>query len=152
MNKRPDFGIIDFDKIRKKKKRELTDLEKQEIHEAFKLFDTDNDDKINYNELKVALRALGFEVKKPDVQKLMADYDEENTGKITVESFNEIGILLLPSYIIKFYLNYYIAKGMILDRDPQEDMRRAFRLFSEESSGQISFRTLRKIAKYTLIF
>lgn len=53
MNKRADFGLLDFDKIRKKKKRELTDLEKQEINEAFKLFDTDNDERIDYHELKV---------------------------------------------------------------------------------------------------
>jgi Ca2+-binding EF-hand superfamily protein len=99
MNKRPDFGIIDFDKIRKRKKRDLTELEKQEIHEAFKLFDTDNDDKIDYHELKVALRALGFDIKKPDVQKVMADYDVENTGKLTIEDFNEIGIILKADYI-----------------------------------------------------
>jgi centrin-3 len=90
MNKRPDFGLIDLEKFRKRKKRELTDLEKQEIQEAFKLFDTDNDEKIDYHELKVALRALGFDVKKTDLQKVMADYDVENTGKITVEDFNEI--------------------------------------------------------------
>lgn len=53
MNKRPDFGLIDFDKIKKKKKRELTELEKQEVQEAFRLFDTDNDNKIDYHELKV---------------------------------------------------------------------------------------------------
>ena len=91
MNKRPDFGLIDLEKVRKRKKRDLTDLEKQEIQEAFKLFDTDNDEKIDYHELKVALRALGFDVKKADLQKVMADYDVENTGKITVEDFNEIG-------------------------------------------------------------
>ena len=90
MNKRPDFGLIDLEKVRKRKKRELTDLEKQEIQEAFKLFDTDNDEKIDYHELKVALRALGFDVKKADLQKVMADYDVESTGKITIEDFNEI--------------------------------------------------------------
>ena len=52
MNKRPDFALIDLDKVRKKKKRELTDLEKQEIEEAFKLFDTDNDEQLDYHELK----------------------------------------------------------------------------------------------------
>jgi centrin-3 len=93
MNKRPDFGLIDLEKVRKRKKRELTDLERQEIKEAFKLFDTDNDEKIDYHELKVALRALGFEVKKNDLQKVMADYDVENTGKITMEDFYEICML-----------------------------------------------------------
>ena len=53
MNKRPDFSLVDFEKLRRKKKRELTDLEKQEVTEAFKLFDTDNDDKLDYHELKV---------------------------------------------------------------------------------------------------
>ena len=40
MNKRPDFSLIEIDKMRKRKRRELSDLENQEIHEAFKLFDT----------------------------------------------------------------------------------------------------------------
>ena len=53
MNKRPDFSLIDLEKVRKRKKRELSDLEKQEIVEAFKLFDSDNDEKIDYHELKV---------------------------------------------------------------------------------------------------
>ncbi len=91
MNKRPDFSIIDIDKARRRKRRELSDLEKQEMLEAFKLFDTDNDEKLDYHELKVALRALGFEMKKVDLQKLMADYDVENTGKITLEDYTEIG-------------------------------------------------------------
>ena len=90
MNKRPDFGLIDLEKVRKRKKRELSDLEKQEILEAFNLFDTDNDEKLDYHELKVALRALGFDVKKSDLQKLMADYDVEDSGKIGVADFNEI--------------------------------------------------------------
>jgi centrin-3 len=90
MNKRPDFNLIEIDKMRKRKRRELSDLENQEIHEAFKLFDTDNDDKIDYHELKVALRALGFDLKKNDVQKLMTDYDMENIGKISLADFIEI--------------------------------------------------------------
>ena len=41
-----------------------------------------------------------------------------------------------------------LAKGFILDRDPQEELKKAFKLFSEDSSNKISFRTLRKIAKW----
>ncbi len=129
MNKRPDFGLIDLEKARKRKKRELSELEKQEIQEAFNLFDTDNDLKIDYHELKVALRALGFDVKKADLQKLMTDYDTEDTGKVTLDDFNEI------------------SKRMIQDRDPQEDLQRAFKLFADDSSSKINFRNLRKISK-----
>ena len=39
----------------KRKRQELTDEQKQEISEAFNLFDTDKDGKIGYHELKVRL-------------------------------------------------------------------------------------------------
>lgn len=45
------------------------------------------------------MRALGFDVKKADVLKILKDYDQESTGKITFEDFNEVGmylIVLLP--------------------------------------------------------
>lgn len=40
---------------------------------------------------QVAMRALGFEVKKVDVLKILKDYDREGNGKITFEDFNEVG-------------------------------------------------------------
>lgn len=36
------------------------------------------------------MRALGFEVKKADVLKIMKDYDRETTGKISFDDFNEV--------------------------------------------------------------
>lgn len=39
---------------------------------------------------QVAMRALGFEVKKADVLKVMRDYDREETGKITFDDFKEV--------------------------------------------------------------
>ena len=53
LNKRPDFSLLELEKLKKKKRRDLTDLERQEIQEAFRLFDTDNDNRIDYHELKV---------------------------------------------------------------------------------------------------
>uniref|UniRef100_A0A2K6EM60 Centrin 3 n=1 Tax=Propithecus coquereli TaxID=379532 RepID=A0A2K6EM60_PROCO len=80
------------DKTKRKKRRELTEEQKQEIKDAFELFDTDKDEAIDYHELKVAMRALGFDVKKADVLKILKDYDREATGKITFEDFNEVGV------------------------------------------------------------
>ena len=40
--------------------------------------------------MKVAIRALGFEVKKADVLKIMKDYDREGKGKITFKDFSEV--------------------------------------------------------------
>lgn len=50
---------------------------------------------------QVAMRALGFEVKKVDVLKILKDYDREGNGKITFEDFNEVGEFFLHSRQLK---------------------------------------------------
>ncbi|KAJ8286704.1 hypothetical protein GJAV_G00042290 [Gymnothorax javanicus] len=117
------------DKTKRKKRRELTEEQKQEVKEAFELFDTDKDREIDYHELKVAMRALGFDVKKADVLKILKDYDREGTGKITFEDFSEV------------------VTDRILDRDPREEMLKAFKLFDDDDSGKISLRNLRRVAR-----
>ncbi|XP_018414735.1 PREDICTED: centrin-3 [Nanorana parkeri] len=123
---RTDLAV---DKTKKKKKRELTEEQKQEIKDAFDLFDTDKDKSIDYHELKVAMRALGFDVKKADVLKILKDYDSEATGKISFDDFNEV------------------VTDLILDRDPQEEMLKAFKLFDDDDSGKINLRNLRRVAR-----
>uniref|UniRef100_A0A672R391 Centrin-3 n=1 Tax=Sinocyclocheilus grahami TaxID=75366 RepID=A0A672R391_SINGR len=117
------------DKSKRKKRRELTEEQKDEIKEAFELFDTDKDKEIDYHELKVAMRALGFEVKKVDVLKILKDYDGEGTGKITFEDFKEV------------------VTDMILERDPKEEVLKAFKLFDDDETGKISLRNLRRVAR-----
>ncbi|QRW09216.1 cell division control protein 31 [Ceratobasidium sp. AG-Ba] len=63
-------------KRRPQTRPELSDEQKQEIREAFELFDTDKDGAIDYHELKVAMRALGFEMKKAEVLKILRDHDK----------------------------------------------------------------------------
>jgi hypothetical protein len=46
---------------------------------------------------QVALRALGFDIHKTEVQKLMRDYDRQGKNKITYHDFHEIG-----KYLIEF--------------------------------------------------
>ncbi|KAK3754447.1 hypothetical protein QZH41_009229, partial [Actinostola sp. cb2023] len=75
------------------------------------------------------MRALGFEVKKADVLKIMKDYDRESTGKISCDDFNEV------------------MTDWMLDRDPQEEIFKAFRLFDDDDSGKISIRNLRRVAR-----
>ena len=38
------------------------------------------------------MRAMGFEVKKVDILKILKDYDREGNGKITFDDFNEVGM------------------------------------------------------------
>ncbi|XP_068430375.1 centrin-3 [Clinocottus analis] len=117
------------DKSKRKKRKELTEDQKHEIKEAFELFDTDKDKQIDYHELKVAMRALGFEVKKVDVLKILKDYDREGSGKISFEDFNEV------------------VSERVLARDPQEEILKAFKLFDDDETGTIGLRNLRRVAR-----
>ena len=69
---------------------ELTEEQRQEIKEAFELFDTDKDGCVDYHELKVAMRALGFDLKKAEVLKLLRDHDKGNTGLMDIHDFETI--------------------------------------------------------------
>jgi centrin-3 len=85
MFKKPDFlgsnkNTANANMPNKRRRQELTDEQKQEIKEAFDLFDTDKTGTIDYHELKVAMRALGFDVKKQEVHGLMREYDREGAG------------------------------------------------------------------------
>ena len=58
-----------------------------EIKEAFNLFDTDQSGSIDYRELKAAMKALGFDVKKDELKKMIADVDADGSGNIEFPEF-----------------------------------------------------------------
>ncbi|KAF6090181.1 centrin 2 [Phyllostomus discolor] len=68
-------------------KPELTAEQVQEIRQAFDLFDTDATGTIDVKELKVAMRALGFEPKKEEIKKMITEIDKEGTGKMNFNDF-----------------------------------------------------------------
>lgn len=76
--------------LRRKPKFELSEEQRQEIKEAFDLFDTDKNGAIDTHELKVAMRALGFEVKKDEVMKIMHEYDQDEKGLVRFNDFVEL--------------------------------------------------------------
>jgi centrin-3 len=114
---------------KRKQRQELSEEQKQEIKEAFDLFDTDKTGTIDYHELKVAMRALGFDVKKQEVLHLMKEYDREGSGQIEYHDFLEI------------------MTHKISERDPVEEILKAFKLFDEDNTGRITLRNLRRVAR-----
>jgi len=112
-----------------KKQKELTEEQKQEIKEAFDLFDTDGSGSIDSKELKVAMRALGFEPKKEEIQKMISDVDDDGSGTIEYEEFLKM------------------MTHKILNRDPKDEILKAFRLFDDDETGKISFKNLKRVAK-----
>jgi len=110
-------------------KTELTEEQKQEIREAFDLFDTDGSGTIDAKELKVAMRALGFEPKKEEIKKMIADIDKDGSGTIDFDEF----------------LQMMTAK--MSEKDSREEILKAFRLFDDDETGKISFKNLKRVAK-----
>lgn len=80
---------------RRHARQDLSDEQKQEIKEAFELFDTDKDGCVDYHELKVAMRALGFDLKKAEVLKILRDHDKTQHGLMDFEDFAKISELWL---------------------------------------------------------
>ena len=79
---------------------ELSDEQKQEIKEAFELFDTDKDGSVDYHELKVAMRALGFDLKKAEVLKILRDHDKTGHGLLEFEDFIKISMCISHASIV----------------------------------------------------
>ncbi|KAJ3220856.1 hypothetical protein HK099_003947 [Clydaea vesicula] len=107
---------------------ELTPEQKQEIREAFDLFDTDGSGTIDIKELKVAMRALGFEPKKEEIKKMISDIDK-GTGTMDFNEFLELMSLKMS------------------ERDSKEEIFKAFKLFDDDETGKISFKNLKRVAK-----
>merc|ERR1712244_199031 len=49
--------------------------------------DTDGSGSIDSKELKVAMRAFGFEAKKEEIQKMISDVDDDGSGTMGYEEF-----------------------------------------------------------------
>ncbi len=73
-------------------KDELSEDQKQEIKDAFDLFDTSGSGTIEQKELKVALRALGFDPSKEDLRNMIAAHDKDKSGRTDFAEFLDIMI------------------------------------------------------------
>ena len=113
----------------RKARNELTEEQKQEIKEAFDLFDTDGSGNIDQKELKVAMRALGFEPKTAEIKKMIQDVDKDGSGVIDYNEFCDM------------------MTAKMAERDPKEEMAKAFRLFDDDNTNKISFKNLKRVAK-----
>ncbi len=73
--------------------------QRSELKEAFEIFDTERTGRIDLGQLKAILRALGFEVKKADVQKLAREYDASGSGEIEFDDYMDLSELSSDSEV-----------------------------------------------------
>jgi centrin-1 len=83
---------------------------------------------IDAKELKVAMRALGFEPSTEEVRKLISQVDKDGSGTV---NFNEFLAIMTTK---------------MGERDSREEIIKAFRLFDDDETGKISFRNLKRVA------
>ena len=108
--------------------KSLNEREQAELKEAFDLFDHEKSGKLNIHELKVLMRALGFQVKKRDVVKCIHDIEPTNEGHVDFALYAQI---MAEKYSL---------------RDPEEEILKAFQLFDHDGSGKISLKNMRHVA------
>lgn len=122
----------------------------------FTLFDLDRDRHLDYHELRVALRALGFPLERPDLLALLTTYGvtrqppqqaQVHSGRNT----NNAAAAALPvhpsSMLMPLSAFQTVTARKILERDPREEILRAFTLFDEGGKGYIDLDDLRRVAR-----
>ena len=110
-------------KNEKKIRNELTDEQKREIQDAFEPFIETG---IEPNELRLAMKALGFDPKNEDVQRITQQVDKKGRTPITYEDF----------------LDIMIEKP---NDNPEAEMKKAFKILCEENHNKITLKSLKKI-------
>lgn len=125
-------------KARSQYRQELTTEQTDDLKEAFKLFDTNMNNYITLQDLRVALRALGFEPAKQEIKRLISkltnnaqsrDQDKDKEGMVTIDENDFIDIMTTK----------------MSERDSDEQLQKAFILFSQEKD-HITFEDLEQIA------
>merc|ERR1711998_187628 len=99
-----------------------------ECREAFDLFDTDASGSIDIKELKVAMRALGFEVRSDEVKKMVEDLDRDGDGTVDFDEF------------------LAMMSGKMGGKDAREQLLEGFAMYDEDETGRISLGNLQRVA------
>mmetsp|Transcript_9777 Transcript_9777/g.32739 ORF Transcript_9777/g.32739 Transcript_9777/m.32739 type:complete len:291 (-) Transcript_9777:133-1005(-) len=105
----------------------VTEEQMQEIREAFELFDADGSGKVDVRELKIAMRALGFNVKKAEVREMVAELGKDEHDTVDYDEFVKL------------------MSRKMATRDTREEILKVFQLFDDDRSGRISFANLKRV-------
>ena len=113
----------------KKQKKGLSDVQKHDLDGEFKLFDKDGSGNIDFYELRDTMRALGIQLTKDQVKVMMSEIDQDNNGFIDQDEFR----LLMTQ--------------KLAERDQEDELRKAFRVYDQDDTGLIELYDLRTVAE-----
>lgn len=108
---------------------DLTEDQKKDITEAFRVLDMEGSNTITPNDLKVALRALGYEPNKEMIRRLVAEMDRGGvSNNLVLSEFLEI------------------MRQKFFAEDIEEELQLAFPLFTDGKSDYITLEDLKNVA------
>ncbi|RNF05539.1 centrin [Trypanosoma rangeli] len=108
---------------------DLSESQRAEIAEAFRILDVDGTETITPNDLKVVLRALGYEPQKDAIKELVAEMDKSGVSSN----------LILPEFEA-------IMKGKFFAEDSEEVLL-SFPHFTKGNSDYITLDDLKRVAE-----
>ena len=110
----------------------LSNEEIEEIRQAFELFDSNGEGKLDPKELISSMKALNYDKENPTMYNLLADLETFNSKKNERITFDE-------------YVTAINAK--LRDSESKEGVRRIFDMFIDDpNSDTININSLRKVA------
>jgi calmodulin len=112
-----------------KKTNQYDDSERMKgIQEMFKLFDKNGDGTISAQELSSLLVAIGRQPNQEEIQKFLAEADQDGNGEIDLNEFLS-----------------FIEKEEKVPRTKQEEIIDAFRVFDTDGNGYVTYDEFRTI-------
>ena len=106
----------------------LTDDHVAELKDAFDLFDKDKDGRITTGELGTVMRSLGQDPTDTELRDMVNEIDIDGNGTIEFSEFVAM-----------------MANKLKDGRDPDEDLKEAFKVFDKDNNGFISQSELRLV-------
>jgi centrin-1 len=108
--------------------RALNEEQTREIKEAFDLFDIDGSGRIDPHELVLALDTLGFDGAREEIHSIIRQIRD------------------MPPHAMDFMEFLRLVNRTLQNRDPVDELGKAFMRFDDDATGRISFRNLKRVA------
>merc|ERR1719152_658671 len=102
------------------------------------------------------MRALGFEPKQEEIDKMVRDVDDDGSGSVDFPEFLDMSqsrkrltrwsaMLMMTALDQSISQNFWTMAHKILNRDPVEEINKAFKLFDDDNTGKVTFKNLKRV-------
>ncbi|NXV52459.1 CETN2 protein, partial [Uria aalge] len=110
----------------------VTEEQRRELREVFELFDRDGSGLMDtlsvFSFWQITVKALGCELRKEEVRRIVSEFSEEGSGKLNFKSFLQV-------------MTQKMAEPCL-----EKEIWRAFKVFDCDGTGKISFENLKVVA------